>query len=67
MKNRITNGLPFAEQEHIQFKGQKTKWRIVAIFEEGNYIVLANGDTPKQVYIDKLLRKIENGEAEVIK
>lgn len=64
--NRIEIGLPFKEQDYIRYKGNQTRWRIVAIFEKGNYLVLANGNTPKQEYIDRLIEKIDAGEAKVI-
>ncbi len=66
-KNRIKLGLPFAEGNYIRYKGNQTRWRIAAMFEKVNYLVLAHGDIPKQEYIDKLISKIEAGEAEVIK
>lgn len=66
-KNRIEPGLPFAEQNHIRYKGNQTRWRIVAIIEKGNYIVMAHGEKPKQEYIDRLIEKINCGLAEVIK
>ena len=65
-KNRITEGLPFKEQNYIVFKGQKTKWRIVAIFEEANYLVAENDSKPQQIYIDLLIEKIDAGLAEIL-
>ena len=69
--NRIEMALPFKESDCLEFKktnpdAKAVQWRIVAIFEKGNFLVAEHNDKPKQMYIDKLIESINAGETKVI-
>ncbi len=60
--------LPFEKGQYFEFEnaGQKQYWEIVGIFEVGNFLVLDNGGKPEKLYIDKSIKRINDGLVNVV-
>ncbi len=65
MKNQK---LPFKKGQYFEFEnaGQKNYWKIVGIFEIGNFLVLDNMGKPEKLYIDKSIKRINDGSVKVV-
>lgn len=63
-----TKKLPFSKGQYFEFEnaGMKVYWKIFAIFEKANFMILTTMGKPERMDIDTAVQRINEGKIKVV-